>query len=357
MKRATIKLFRRISPWLGLGSHGGPAILLYHRVADLPRDPQHLAVSPRNFEEQLDVLRRYAKPLPLAELVELAAAGSLPERAVGVTFDDGYADNLVHARPILQSCGVPATVFVCTGRLDTRREFWWDELERLLLEPGTLPHELTLTIAGRRHAWNLGEAAAYSEHDAARHGHWNVLEEADPTPRHAVYRELSALLRPLFPESRETALAALRQLAGAADEGRETHRALTLAQLRRLADGDLVEIGAHTATHSVLSRLPPAVQHAELAKSRRRLEQVLGLPVRSFSYPFGTAHDFTDETVRLVRAAGFKYACANVEGNVAPRSDRFRLPRFLVRNWDGETFARKLQEWTGVPAIAARRAG
>ncbi|MEQ8791628.1 MAG: polysaccharide deacetylase family protein [Pirellulaceae bacterium] len=357
MKRRAGKLWKRISPWFGLGGFRGPAILLYHRVIELESDPQLLAVHPYRFDQHLDVLRRVAQPLPLIQFAERAVAGTLPERAVCVTFDDGYADNLLHARPRLERHDVPATVFVASGQLDSPREFWWDEIERLLLTAGNLPEELSLEIAGERRTWRLGDSAEYTPRDQQRWRRWDVLHTSDPTPRHAVYRQLSVLLRTLTHESQQHALDQLRRTAGVSAEGRGTHRAMSSQQARELADGDVVEVAAHTVTHPVLSKLDVARQHAEIVDSRRKLEEVLGLPVHGFSYPFGTEQDFSDETARIVRAAGFRYACANVEGNVRPRGDRFRLPRFLVRDWDGATFTRKLEEWIGVRKPTARRAG
>jgi hypothetical protein len=74
-------------------------ILMYHRVAEPACDPWNLAVSLDNFDQQMQVLRRNRRPLPMRQLVEGLRVGDLPERAVAVTFDDGYMDNLVNAKP------------------------------------------------------------------------------------------------------------------------------------------------------------------------------------------------------------------------------------------------------------------
>ena len=82
-------------------------------------------------------LRRYCHPVPLIEGVRGLATGSLPDRAVTVTFDDGYADNAEVALPILQRHGVPATFFVATGYLNGGR-MWNDSIiEAIRRAPAT----------------------------------------------------------------------------------------------------------------------------------------------------------------------------------------------------------------------------
>src|SRR5258707_14171950 len=120
----------------------GPLILLYHRVNTLDTDPQLLAVSPEPFAAHLDVLQEIARPMPLRDLVAAARAGEDLRDAVAITFDDGYEDNLLTARPILQQQGVPATIFVATAGLTSRQEFFWDDLDRIFLQPNRLPKTL-----------------------------------------------------------------------------------------------------------------------------------------------------------------------------------------------------------------------
>ena len=136
-------------------------ILLYHRVAVVPSDPQLLCVTPKHFAEHLDVLQKCMNPMPLRQLVPAVRNRKIPHRRVIVTFDDGYADNMYIAKPLLERYEIPATVFVASGYLGQTREFWWDELERLLLQAGTLPETLRLNLNGRVHEWSLGEASHY----------------------------------------------------------------------------------------------------------------------------------------------------------------------------------------------------
>src|SRR5579872_376216 len=100
-----------------------PLVLLYHRIAVTPFDPWGLAVSPRHFEEHLDVLRRTRRPIPLTDFIRRFKSGTLPNNAVAVTFDDGYVDNLTEGKPRLAAADVPATIFLATGYLGQTSEF------------------------------------------------------------------------------------------------------------------------------------------------------------------------------------------------------------------------------------------
>ena len=285
--------------------------------------------------------------MDLGALVGAVREGSIPLRAVAVTFDDGYADNLYEAKPLLERYGIAATVFITTGYVGYEREFWWDELDRLLLQPGMLSERLCLRMNGRTCQWELGEWINYREDVHLRYRRWHVLGTDDPTPRHRLYRVLSELLRPLPEGEREKILGELTAWAGAEPMGRLTHRALSTEEVVRLAEGGLVEVGAHSVTHSVLSKLPPAKQRAEIQGSKNQLEEILGRSVTSFAYPYGSPSDYTSDTIALVREAGFACACSNFAGVVRRGTDGFQLPRLLVRDWDGDEFARRLEGWLG----------
>jgi peptidoglycan/xylan/chitin deacetylase (PgdA/CDA1 family) len=320
-------------------------ILLYHRVCELPCDPQLLAVAPRRFEQQLEVLRRRFRPIALAELCAALGRGEVPDRAVAITFDDGYADNLAHARPALERYGVPATVYVASGWTGKSREPWWDELEALLLSPGPLPERLRLSIGGEPRAWHLGGATRWDEASARRHRGWNMTRWIDPSARHRIYRELHPLLRRLVPEQRQGILSELWSWSGRERPDRPSHRMLTAAEIAALARDGLVEIGGHTVDHPVLAALPLERQRREIEGSKAMLERFLGRGVTSFSYPYGAAEDFGPETVSAVRGAGFTNACANIPGLVQRDAEAHRLPREIVRDWEAGVFAARLERW------------
>ena len=111
-----------------------PLILAYHRIARPRVDPWRLSVSPERFREQLRSIKASRLPMSMSEVAARIEARDLPPTAVALTFDDGYRDNLLVAKPILVEEEVPATIFLSTGAIDARCEFWWDELARLVLD-------------------------------------------------------------------------------------------------------------------------------------------------------------------------------------------------------------------------------
>lgn len=316
-------------------------VLLYHRVGDVNVDPWGLCVSPDHFAEHLQVLRDQWLPVPLPHLAQKLGRGDRSRAPVAVTFDDGYADNLTSAYPLLERYDVPASFFLTTGWMDQHAEFWWDALERLLLQPGTLPATLSITVDGRSERWELGEDRPYGPEAVERDRSWRAWEEAR-NARHAIYYAIWQRLYAMQPDQRESALRELLESAAAEHAPRPTHRALTLEEVAALARGKLVEIGAHTVNHPPLSRIPIAAQEQEIERGKAELERAIDRPVTSFAYPHG---DYSRETVPLVREAGFRRACSTRSELVGPGSPRFELPRFSVGDWDGDEFAKQLSAW------------
>ncbi|MDI6720643.1 MAG: polysaccharide deacetylase family protein [Methanomicrobiales archaeon] len=331
--------------WKGLHSQG--LILLYHRVVALDTDPQLLSVTPEHFAGHLEYISEHYNPIGLSELHQALQIGNVPDKSVVITFDDGYADNLWNAKPLLEKYGVPATVFVTSSYVGSDKEFWWDDLERLLLLPDQLPEHLDLTIKGRKWNWDLsGDRGAKSRNRyEIESKSWNVTMASDPGPQHAVYRDLHRLLKPLSHEEQESILSTIAQWAEIPRTGRKTHRSLTVSELEELARSELIEIGSHTATHTMLSMQPVSVQRTEIIQGKESLEVILSHPVQSFSYPFGGRVDFNRKTLQIVKEAGITTACANYGSTLIGSTDLYRLPRVLVRNWDVELLSSKMKDW------------
>lgn len=293
-----------------------PIILMYHRVAALRHDPWELAVSPANFRDQIEHLKTVREVVPLTDILAGKTAGRGKPLAA-VTFDDGYADVYANARPILQALDCPATVFLTTGGLGAAREYWWDELVRILLETARLPERLELSLNGVGRAWSVTDS---------------------PDGRRALHDEIWGLLRAMDGDGRKAALDRLAAWAGVSLDVRDGHRAMTRDEARDLV-GSPLAIGAHSVTHPQLSTLSDAQIAREIHDSRLVCEEIVGGPVTTFAYPFG---DYNAAAVEAARAEGFALACTVEPGGVENRTDPMLLPRYAVGDWGRERFARWL---------------
>jgi len=339
LARPPRRLLRRAASFLV----GGAVILLYHRVHDTDFDPWLLSVSTKNFDDHMAHLRRHYAVLSLAELRAGVDAGRVPRGAVCVTFDDGYDDNLRNAKPILERHRVSATVFVASGYTGAGLEFWWDELERVVLHAPNVPQRLTVSSGGATRAWDTASACAATVSERLSDRGWNVERPDDPTPLHRAFREIHRVLSTLPADEQAVALADLRHQTGSTSAPRQANLAMSRESVRSLAEGGLVSVGAHTVTHPVLSSLPPDAAAHEIRQSKQDLEQLLGQPVTSFAYPYGYRGAYTERNVADVRAAGITDAYSNFGGAVRAAADCHQLNRILVRDWSGEAFARRLR--------------
>lgn len=103
-------------------------------------------------------------------------------------------------------------------------------------------------------------------------------------------------------------------------------RLMNAHHLREWMDAGM-EVGAHTRNHVNLPRCDPILARAEIANSRDDLEQALGVPVRSFCYPYG---QYRDDHVEMARAAGFEAATTSDSARARCHGDFLRLPRLTV---------------------------
>lgn len=314
-------------------------VLLYHRIADPEIDPHLLCVSPQHFAEQLAVLAEYYTPLSLQQCVAAVGQDSLPRRAAVITFDDGYADNLYAAKPLLERYGFPATLFVTTGQTNRPSEFWWDELEKIFLLPGTLPQRLDMEINGHTYHWDLDGSAQYTEEQFRADSTKRADAGAPPSPRFGLLHTIHRLLRDLPSEVRQEKMDSLLKWSGTSREVRPSYRVLSTGELATLARTNLIDFGGHTVTHPNLPEQELAVQREEIRNGKIALEQMIGRAVHSFAYPYGF---YSSSTIELVRQAGYESACTCSERPTRSESDLFQLPRFMVQDWDGDEFAKRL---------------
>jgi peptidoglycan/xylan/chitin deacetylase (PgdA/CDA1 family) len=307
-------------------------ILLYHRIAHFDADPWSMCVTPECFSEQMEALRRITQPFSLAELIDAQQAGEVPDRAVAVTFDDGYLDNLTNAKPILERYEIPATVFVCSGVVGKNEELWWDDLERAFLQTDRkLRGQLVIQTANRSFHWDFEEVGRADEDDGASSSNGKSANELAFSNYMAVWE----VLRPLRPEAQAAALRQIRAWAGLPIAARSTYRTMDADQIVALASGGLIDVGAHTMSHPLLPAHPRDLQRREILGSTHDLEQILGRPIQHFAYPYG---EYDETTVDILRQTGLACALTTIDRAVSSQSSLYELPRMSVQNWGGDQF-------------------
>jgi peptidoglycan/xylan/chitin deacetylase (PgdA/CDA1 family) len=235
--------------------------------------------------------------------VERLQSGVLPDSAVCVTFDDGYADNETHAMPVLKKYEVPATVFVSTGFLNGGR-MWNDTVTELL-------RDYSDTVMDLR-GLDLGcyPLETMEQRLQALDSILREIKHFDPDRRIALVNEMQNMVGMELPDN----------------------LMLTDVQLRSLACNG-VTIGAHTVNHPILSSVEFDVARREIKESKRYLETLLDKEVELFAYPNGRPNlDYGKEHRNLVEELGFKAAVSTHWGVGTNASDIYQLPRFTP--WD-----------------------
>jgi len=300
-------------------------VLVYHRVVAGQRDPFELCVTPDQFADHLRIAHDAAAVVPLEDLLE-AASGP----RIAITLDDGYADALTDALPVLEATATPATVFVCTDVLEDGRVFWWDRLAALVYRAPMTRSGGTLDVDGDPVPLRLWHRRSRFETIVALHG---ALRTLPPAHIDAYLDELECLIGD-----------GTATVVGSERAYRIAPR-LDAAAVRALAASPHLTIGAHTRTHPWLASLPPAEQRAEIEAGRDTLRAVLGATPATFAYPFGRAPSFDDGTPTLVADAGFTSAWTTECGPVGAATDRFQLPRCSVGNRSPDALTAAVREW------------
>ena len=300
-------LIRRLLSVMSPGaSRGRLSILIFHRVLPEvdPLFPQEMHA--QRFDALCAWLSSWFNVLPLDEAVRRLKDGSLPQRALAITFDDGYADNHDVAMPILKKHGLCATFFIATGFLDGGR-MWNDTVIESVRQ--TKLHALPMQQLG---VPGLAEMAVRS-----------VVEKQE-----AITRIIRAIKYLPVPQR----LKLTQELAALARVTLPTNLMMTSAQVRAMRRAGM-QIGAHTVSHPILAKLTSEEAREEIQRGKHHLEDLLDEPITLFAYPNGKpGEDYALQSVEIVKDLGFEAAVSTAWGASSAQTDPFQIPRFTP--WD-----------------------
>lgn len=277
-------------------------ILTYHRV-DWPQSRPLLyprtTVTPDDFEEQMAFLAKHYNVLSMPEVLQITRSeGTMPPRAVLVTFDDAYCDFAENAWPILQRFNLPVTLFVPTAFPDhPEQTFWWDRLHQAF-------H--STTIRDDLHV---------------KFGRLSMATAENRIRSFVMCREFVKTL------PHHDAMIWVDEICQKMGMGKPGHYILSWNALRQLAR-DGVTLGAHTRRHPLVNRIMPEEARAEAVSSRQDLAREIGQVLPIFAYPSG---GFNNEVVQLLREEGFELGFTTERGiNDMSKVDKLQLKRINV---------------------------
>jgi len=276
-------------------------ILTWHNVDRTWCYPCAAGAGALGLAQQLRRLSRFARVVPLRPALDALRDGRrLPPRAIALTFDDGFRDNLEFAVPLLESLRLPATFFLVPGMLSGEVSPWWEVIAWAFSQST----QAAVSWNGR-----LLPTRGRSGHRSVR---WAIdqLKMLDRTGRDRMVAELVELLAP---------------------EGQPNDRSpmLDWNGARELV-GRGFSIGSHSMYHAILSREPTDRQVQDLAAARRQLETELGVPVELLAYPNGARGDYDASTIQAAKRAGYAYAFTVRAGYNVPSTPDYEMRRVVM---------------------------
>ena len=324
-----------VAPRLHRFNRRKTAFLGYHGV--FPEAEPAVAwtlVSASSFRRQMQHINQCFDCISIEE----ALTNDAPRRskpAAVVTFDDGYANNLKVALPILEAYHIPAVVYVTTGNVVARELFWPDVIWMVASNASPLSVDLS----------DLG--APLSRYDlSAEDGTFveeilRLLEDVKKIPARLRKSVVVSIAEKFDTTSRN-------QAPYPAAEG-HIFTPLTTEEVAILSRHPLITIGAHTHCHNLLDQIPLHQARDTIIRSKKVLEEITGVEIRHFAYPNG---NFNDAIIDVVKAAGFRSAITFDPGFFSAPGDPFRIKRFGVgADMALDTFKAKL---TGIFELRRR---
>jgi len=287
------------------------SIFMLHRFRDVERGTAGCDIS--QLRRALTYLTRNNYELvTLVDLFErLSGKGPLARGAVAFTIDDGYVEQATVAAPVFAEFGCPVTTFVCTGFLDGKLWFWWDQIEYIFQR--TVRQSVQVRVG----------ATVYDYR-------WENEEQ-----RNKAQAEFTVRCKGIPEAEKWSAVAQLGDAAGVELPNRPPPHCAPMSwdQLRACERRGMT-FGPHTVTHPVLSRTTDDMVEYEISECWARLRAEAQAPVPIFCYPNGEWNDFGRREIAVLHRKGFMGAVASEPGYAnalafrAGEDNRFKVQRF-----------------------------
>jgi len=284
----------------------GISILMYHSVTREPLSvPDWCFVQERSFQEQMVYLKNHCRVIPLKDAPSPAREND-GRLKVAITFDDGFQSNYDVAWPILKKLGLPATIFLATDFIGSDSTVWFCRINEALSKTSLTNLEwdgITYDLSTQR---CRAQAHAAIQERLKTHQHSQLLAKA---------HQLIEILgdrpeKPILPVS--------------------PYRMLGAAEIREMVDSGLIDFGAHTRSHAILSGLSKSEREREITESLADVERLTGLPCTLFAFPNGRARDFGTFDVEVLEGNNVTVAVTTVAGPYNRAASDLEMRRYGI---------------------------
>jgi len=253
-----------------------------------------------SFEAHLRYLIQHYKIVPLSDVYRMLTGKSswLPG-ALALTFDDGHLSFYKKVFPVLLKYRTPATLFVATDFVGTGKQYWFDWVDGII----EWTKEQEVQVGDK--AYPIGRSNRYAVKEAVK----NQLKAVSDAEKQALIESLAA------------------RSGYKAGQVPEATQVIDWDQAAEMQASGMVDIGGHTCSHPILTRVPGSVARREIMESRHILQTRLGTDVEFFAYPNGDMEDINEEVMGYVQEAGYRAAVTLREGVCQPGDNLFALRR------------------------------
>jgi hypothetical protein len=279
-------------------------ILMYHGVIRTPLKVYNWCfVDELSFRSQMKYIKSYFEVIPLSRAAERLRSGKIDGPIVAITFDDGLQNNYDVAFPILRESGLPATIFLTTGLVNTNDTLWYCRLNLALSETNKSSF-----------VWN-GCSFDCSLPGSKTKAASMIVDTLKKLPHPKLLAEIRKIILDLGcdPDS--------------PIEVDSPYRMLSQEAIKEMTASGLIEFGAHTHSHAILSLLSPEECCDEIKRSITAVHEMTGRPCVLFAYPNGRSQDYNTESIRILEASGVQSSVTAIEGYNDKTSPLMELKR------------------------------
>lgn len=293
---------------LGLIAKKRVDIFMYHAVVGAPLDLYDWCfVHESQFRQQLETISSKYDVVSLSKAVDRLNDKNRYQKPMAViTFDDGFQNNYDVVFPVLCELDIPATIFVVTGLVDSNDTLWYCRLHQALINTD----EPILN-------WSDSVFDLSSKQSKIK-ASIKIQEKLKRYPQHKLMSELRGIISKLGDD------------AARSIDLESPYRMLAGKAIKEMLTTGLIQFGAHTVSHAILSQLSIEQQKREIVRSLEYVRGLTGEPCRYFAYSNGRKQDYDPESIQILIDNGVIAAVTSIEGSNYPKTPMMELKRYGI---------------------------